>query len=144
MPPKQARGAAYVAAERIASKINVPYTPVKLDEASRRRLAKNLRDPQFAAKVTRQAHVFARDLVRTALERKRGKSRPDPNKHAGKTLPHRPQPPRPPKGQQRPGQARCCQYRDAAGGFVPPQRAFSSSLFVPGPWLAIDESRRSA
>ena len=106
VPAKQARGAAYVAAERIASKINVPYTPVKLDEASRRRLAKNLRDPQFAATVTRQADVLARDLVRTALERNRGKSRPDPNKPPGKTPPHRRPPSRPSQGQERPGQAR--------------------------------------
>ena len=106
VPAKQARGAAYVAAERIASKINVPYTPVKLDEASRRRLAKNLRDPQFAAKVTRQADVLARDLVRTALERNRGKSRPDASRPAGQTPPHRPQPSRPRQGEQRHGQGR--------------------------------------
>ena len=92
---KEARGMAYVAAERLASKLDVPYTPVKLDAANRRRLVKNLRDPDFALKATRQADALTRVLVRDAQQRARGQSRPDSTVPAGPAPPQRPRPPKP-------------------------------------------------
>ena len=82
----------------LALKLDVPYTPVTLDAVHRRRLAKSLRDPNFAAQVTRQADALTRDLVRAALGRDRGQRRQDSK---GGTA--RPQPARPPVQHQSKG-----------------------------------------
>ena len=97
---KQARGVAYVAAERLASKLDVPYTPVKLDAATRQGLVKNLRNPQFALEATRQADALTRVLVRDAQKQTRGQSRPDPKALPAGRSPQRPQPAKSPQNQQ--------------------------------------------
>ena len=61
--PAAVSSAAYLAAERLASKLGVPYTPVRLTPKHRTDLAERLQDPRSMHEVTTLADTVAKRLV---------------------------------------------------------------------------------
>ena len=61
--PAAVSSAAYLAAERLASKLGVPYTPVRLTPKHRTDLAERLQDPRSMHQATTLADTVAKRLV---------------------------------------------------------------------------------
>ena len=69
--PGEAKLVAYLAAERMASRLRVSYTPVALDQKQRKALVVALKDPSSMHRLVKQADSLGRKLVNTAVHKDR-------------------------------------------------------------------------